>query len=225
MDPCSGLSRQPFGRMRGTTLPHSSCSQGQRRPLFQGDRRAGSSPEPTGSPDPASWPGSAPAESREGGRGVGLPLAHFLPPHLSRPLLLLLSGIVITSDKQPSVLSDKRGSKALACLRPPGLGGCPGWEPGGSRCTHSTRQARSRLEQRLYLLWASVSPSVKGGVWLGISRRALPAGKALTCLMGALRDCPSSLPALPRTRVVQDTRGHGDHSLLIQGGPKCVCAN
>lgn len=123
MDPCSGLSRQPFGRMRGTTLPHSSCSQGQRRPLFQGDRRAGSSPEPTGSPDPASWPGSAPAESREGGRGVGLPLAHFLPPHLSRPLLLLLSGVVITSDKQPSVLSDKRGSKALACLRPPGLGG------------------------------------------------------------------------------------------------------
>ena len=133
-----------------------------------------------------------------------MPSAHFLPPHLSRPLLLLLSGVLITSDKQPSVLSDKRGSKALACLRPLGLGGRPGWEPGGSRCTHSTRQARSRLEQSLYLLWASVSPSVKGGVWLGISSRALPAGKALTCLNGG----PEGLSELPASSP-QDPRGPG----------------
>lgn len=118
MDPCSGLSRWvgPFGRMRGDRpIPHPSCSQGQGRPCSR-DRERRGSPEPSHLPcrEPPirllAW--LSPCREPGGGRGVGLPPAHFLlPAPFPSTLLLLLSGVVITSDKQPSVLSDKRGSR------------------------------------------------------------------------------------------------------------------
>ena len=83
MDPCSDVSRWPFSQMTGTTLPRPSCSQGKRRPLLQGDRKAGSSPDGTDLPGretrSASWPSSEPAESG-GAAGLGcLQPTSFLP--------------------------------------------------------------------------------------------------------------------------------------------------
>ena len=68
-------SQMPQSLDHITPHPHPSCSQGQRRPLFQGDRRAGSSPEPSGpalKEAPILPPGPAQPLQRAGRGAVGL---------------------------------------------------------------------------------------------------------------------------------------------------------
>ena len=139
MDPCSGVSRQPFGRMRGTALPHPSCSQGQRRPLFQGDRRAGSSPEPSGpalKEAPILPPGPAQPLQRAGRGAVGLGC---LQPTSSLPTLQTLFWVCGAGGEDPGEAPRPEETAEPPDERhgaPPWLWGAPRWptlDCGGNR--------------------------------------------------------------------------------------------
>lgn len=114
-DPSAGAGGPPSPILPALRDRGGPCSKGQERrgslglpPALQGARRS------------ASWPGSAPAgDGRD--RGVGFS-AHFLPPHLSHPpLLLLWRYLFITSSKQPSFYP-LRGSKAHSLFETAGVG-------------------------------------------------------------------------------------------------------